>query len=124
MDRINDLVDENKIFFDKITKLNNDVLFRRTALSSWQSAPSELRHAAEAAYNDSVLKADMIKDALNDITNLKSIIGYISESFKTINPSEIQLHMENINNLLLNYISMKTVFLANHGKLLSAEFTL
>ena len=120
MDQINDLVDENTIFFNKITQLNNDILYRKSILSTWQTAPPELRDAAEAAYNDSVSKADILKEALNEITNLKSVINYINDSFKTIDPSQIQLHMANIINLLQNYITMKTTFLTKHGSLLSA----
>jgi uncharacterized coiled-coil DUF342 family protein len=120
MDQINDLVDENIKFFNKITQLNNDILFRKNILSTWQSAPPELRNAAEAAYNEAASRADNIKEALNEITNLKSVITYISDSFKTINVNEIQLHMMNINNLLQNYTTMKTEFLAKRGKLLNA----
>jgi uncharacterized coiled-coil DUF342 family protein len=120
MDQINDLVDENTKFLNKITQLNTEILFRKNILSTWQSAPPELRNAAEAAYNEAASRADNIKEALNEITNLKSVIIYINESFKSINVSEIQLHMININNLLQNYTTMKTAFLAKHGRLLSA----
>lgn len=118
MDQNNNLIKENNQYFDRITQLNNDVLFRRSVLSSWQTAPSELRDAAEAAYNDSVLKADMIKDALEQVTIMKSAITHINETINSLNPSE------NINTLIVNYTTMKTNFLAKHAKLLSAEFTL
>jgi hypothetical protein len=124
MDRINDLTKENKDFVDRITQLNNDVLYRKSILAHWPEAPPELRDAVEVAYYDSVTKADIIKVALDDIINLKSVIDYINETFKSINPSEIQLHIANIDNLLINYSSMKTAFLAKHGRLLTAEFTL
>jgi hypothetical protein len=118
MDQNNNLIKENNEFFDRITQLNTDILFRTTALSTWQSAPPELRDAAQAAYNDSVSKSVMIKEALEQVTLLKSAITHIKQTINSLNPSE------NINSLIVNYIAMKTAFLANHGKLLAAEFTL
>ena len=118
MDQNNRLVKENNQFFDRITQLNTDVLFRISVLSAWPTAPPELRNAAESAYNDSLSKAIIIKDALDDVTNLKSAIIHINETINSPNPSE------NINTLIVNYSTMKTEFVAKHGKLLSAEFTL
>lgn len=118
MDENNNLIKENNQYFDRITKLNTDVLFRKNVLSSWQTAPPVLRDAAEAAYNDSVIKADLIKDALEQVTLMKAAITHINETINSLNPSE------NINTLILNYTAMKTDFLAKHAKLLSADFVL
>ena len=125
MDRLKDLTEENTTLFNKITKLNNDVLYRISILAQWPEIPPELRDAVEAAYNDSVSKAEMIKDALNEITNLKSVINYINETAKSNDSSnDKQLHLNNINNLVLDYSSMNMAFLSKYERLLSAEFTL
>ena len=125
MDRLKDLTEENTNLYNKITKLNNDVLYRKSILAQWSEIPPELRDAVEAAYNDSVSKAEMIKDALNEITNLKSVINYINETAKSNHTSnDQQLHLNNINNLVLDYSSMNMAFLAKHGNLLHADFTL
>jgi hypothetical protein len=118
MDQNNRLMKENTEFFNRITQLNTDVLFRASVLSVWQTAPPELRDAAEAAYHDAVSKTLIIKDALEQVTQLRAAIIHINETINSLNPSE------NINILIINYSAMKTAFLAKHGNLLSAEFTL
>jgi len=125
MDRLKDLTEENTNLFNKITQLNNDVLYRISVLAHWSESPPELRDAVEVAYNDSISKAEMIKDALNEITNLKSVIDYINETNESNDSSnDQQLHVNNINNLVLDYSLMKMAFLSKYERLLSAEFTL
>jgi hypothetical protein len=125
MDKLKDLTEENTIFFNRITQLNNDILYRKNILAHWPESSPELRDAVKVAYDDSVLKSEIIKDALNEITNLQALIIYINETVKSNEClNDEQLHLNNINNLVSNYLLMKTSFLDKHSKLLSAEFTL
>jgi uncharacterized protein YigA (DUF484 family) len=125
MNKLKELTEENTEFFNKITQLNNDILNRKNVLAHWPEISAELRDAVEVAYHDSLLKSEIIKDALNEIINLKSIIDYINETVKSNEClNDQQLHLNNIDNLVSNYLLMKTSFLDKHGKLLSAEFTL
>lgn len=125
MNKLKELTEENTKFFNKITQLNNDILNRKNVLAHWPEISPELKDAVEVAYNDAVLKSEIIKDALNEITNLKSLIEYINATVKSNEClNDQQLHLNNIDNLVSNYLLMKTSFLDKHGKLLSAEFTL
>ena len=125
MNKLKELTEENTKFFNKITQLNNDILNRKNVLAHWPEISPELKYAVEVAYNDAVLKSEIIKDALNEITNLKSLIEYINATVKSNEClNDQQLHLNNIDNLVSNYLLMKTSFLDKHGKLLSAEFTL
>jgi hypothetical protein len=125
MNTLKELSEENTEFVNKITQLNNDILNRKNVLAHWPEISPELRDAVELAYYDSVSKSEFIKDALNEIKNLKSLIDYINETVKSNEClNDHQLHLNNIDNLVSNYLLMKTSFLDKHGKLLSAEFTL
>jgi hypothetical protein len=117
------LTEENTILYNKVLKLNTDIINRKNILSNWQQASIELQDAAKSAYEDSVIKYEIISNCFNQISNLKEYLNYIQETInypsKTDSES-LKLKVLNISNLITNYNLLKTAFLKDFQNLLDA----
>ena len=117
-------IESNEKTQTQILKMYSDITYRKDILSTWQQAPPELREAAHSAYEDSVSKHKIIYEASSKIENLKEVLNYIrsnlNTSFQDTNPVNVNTNVQNITNLLNNYATMQSAFLAHYGQLLNA----
>ena len=117
-------IESNEKTQTQILKMYSDITYRKDILSTWQQAPPELREAARSAYEDSVSKHKIIYEASSKIENLKEVLNYIrsnlNTSFQDTNPVNVNTNVQNITNLLNNYATMQSAFLAHYGQLLNA----
>lgn len=116
------LLIENNNLESSFLQLYIDITFRKDMLSTWQQAPLELQESAKIAYEQTLTESINISNAYEQIINLKHVLDHITHTLNSalIDPSNLNLNLVNINNLITNYNTIKTTFLKDFQKLLDA----